>query len=103
MSCRISEGSVFKRTTNQVCCDTGGESVILNLKSGTYYSVHEVGAKIWALIEQPTAIGAIRDAIVNEYDVDPEVCARDLRAFINGLETAGLIEVLDTVNNVAVV
>jgi coenzyme PQQ synthesis protein D (PqqD) len=93
MTHRISEASVVMRTTNQVCCDMGGESIILNLKSGIYFSVDEVGARIWALIEQPMSIAAIRDAIVAEYDVEPGACERDLRAFIEGMDAAGLIEV----------
>jgi hypothetical protein len=103
MACRVSDASVLKRTTNQVCCDLGGESIILNLKSGIYYSLDELGTRIWALIEQPTAITGIRDAIVAEYDVQPEVCERDVRAFIEGMEAAGLIEVLVEVNDAAVV
>ena len=94
MTCRISDVSVVKRTTNQVCCDMGGESIILNLKSGVYYSLDEVGARIWALIEQPTAVTAIRDAILSEYDVQTQVCEHDVRAFLEGMDAAGLIEVL---------
>ena len=94
MTCRISDGSVVKRTTNQVCCDMGGESIILNLKSGIYYSFDQVGARIWALIEQPVPITAIRDAILSEYEVQAEVCERDVRAFIEGMDAAGLIDVL---------
>ena len=93
MTHRISEASVIKRTTNQVCCELGSESIILNMESGTYFSVDEVGARIWALIERPMSVAAIRDAIVAEYDVDPGVCERDLRTFIEGMDAAGLIEV----------
>ena len=94
MSSRISEGSLIKRATNQVCCGVGGESIILDLKSGIYYSLEEVASKIWALIERPTAIGVIRNAILSEYEVDREICARDVQAFIEALDSAGLIEVV---------
>jgi len=93
MDFKISDANVVMRTTNQVCCDVAGESIILNLKSGIYYSLDEVGARIWALIEQPMAIAAIRDAILDEYDVEAEICERDVRIFIEGMDAAGLIEV----------
>ena len=99
MTLKISDASVVKRTANQVCCDMGGESIVLNLKSGIYYSLDEVGARIWALIEQPITITAIRDAILSEYEVQAEVCERDVRAFIEGMDAAGLIEVLIEVKN----
>lgn len=102
MTSRISDASVVKRTTNQVCCDMGGESIILNLKSGIYYSLDEVGARIWALIEHPMGIMAIRDAILNEYDVQADVCERDVRGFIEGMDAAGLVEVLVEVKDEAI-
>jgi len=46
------------------------------------------------LIEQPIPITAIRDAILSEYEVQAEVCERDVRAFIEGMNAAGLIDVL---------
>jgi len=93
MTLRISDALVVKRTANQVCCDMGGESIILNLKSGIYYSLDEVGARIWGLIEQPMSVTGIRDAIISEYEVPAEVCERDIRAFIERMDAAGLIEV----------
>lgn len=93
MNSKFSDASIVNRTTNQVCCDMGGESIILNLKSGIYYGLDEVGAKIWALIEQPKAITDIRDAILKEYDVEADACDRDVLAFIEQMDAAGLIEV----------
>ena len=93
MNCRISDASIVKRSANQVCCDMGGESIILNLKSGIYYSLGEVGAKIWALTEQPMAITAIREAILKEYYVEADTCEHDVLAFVEEMDAAGLIEV----------
>ena len=77
----------------------GGESIVLNLKSGIYYSLDEVGARIWALLEQPITITAIRDAILSEYEVQAEACESDVLAFIEEMDAAGLIEVLIGVKN----
>ena len=51
------------------------------------------------LIEQPMTITAIQDAILNEYEVQAEVCERDVRVFIEGMDVAGLIEVLIEAKN----
>jgi coenzyme PQQ synthesis protein D (PqqD) len=93
MTLKISDTFVVKRAANQVCCDMDGESIILNLRSGIYYSLDEVGARIWALIADPMPVAEIRDAILREYDVQIEVCERDIRAFIERMDAAGLIEV----------
>ena len=95
MNGKISPASLVKRTENQVCCDMGGESIILNLKSGIYYGLDEVGVRIWALIERPAALTDIRDTILKEYEVKADACERDVMAFIERMSAAGLLEVKD--------
>jgi hypothetical protein len=73
----------------------GGEVVILDLQSGTYYGLDAVGALIWTLLEQPASLDTLRDAILAEYDVDPETCRQDTLAFVEELQAAGLVEVSD--------
>jgi len=79
----------------QISCDLADEVAILNLESGVYYGLDAMGALIWNLIQQPRTMGAIRDALLDEYDVDPERCEGDLRAFLTELASAGLVEVTD--------
>ena len=78
---------------DQVSSDLGGEAVILNLKSGVYYSLNEVGVSIWNLIQQPKTVDEIRNAILAEYEVEPEQCDHDLLKLLQELVTVGLIEV----------
>ena len=73
----------------------GDEVVVLDLNSGTYYGLDELGTKIWTLIEQPTSLHTIRETIVSEYEVDVETCNRDILAFLNKMRAAGLVEVDD--------
>ena len=84
---------VVRRTTDQIACDMGGELVVLDLKSGFYYGLDTVGAQVWSLIEHPMSIAAIRDAIMAEYDVPADVCEQDIRAFVDKMQAAGLVEV----------
>ncbi len=66
------------------------ELVLLNLKDGIYYGLEGVGTRIWSLIQQPTPVAAVRDALVAEYDVDPARCEADLRALLAELVRRGL-------------
>ena len=85
--------ALVRRAPDQIACDMGGEVVILDLKSGTYYGLDVVAARIWALIEQPLSIVAIRQAITAEYDVDAATCERDVMTFLNQMRDAGLVEI----------
>ncbi|MGH9254313.1 MAG: PqqD family peptide modification chaperone [Vicinamibacterales bacterium] len=87
--------AVIQRSTNQIACDMGGEVVILDLKSGIYYGLDEVGALIWSLIEHPASALAIRDAIMADYDVDTPTCERDIRAFVDRMQAIGLVEIVN--------
>ena len=91
----ISGRPVIVAASDQVSCDLEGEAVILNLKNGIYYGLDPVGARIWNLIQTPTTAGEVRDALVNEYEVEPGRCESDLLALLQKLAAEGLIEVKD--------
>jgi hypothetical protein len=74
----VSLSSIVVVAKDQVSGDLAGEAVILSLKSGIYYGLDAAGAGIWNLIQDPIAVSAIRDALLNEYEVEPERCERGL-------------------------
>ena len=86
--------STVRVSPNQVSSDLDGESVILDLASGKYYGLDEVGAFIWKLMQTPIQVQALRDALLAEYDVTPEDCAQDVLDLLQQLQTAGLVEVM---------
>jgi hypothetical protein len=93
MSATISEQSVVVAAKDQVSCDLAGEAAILNIKSGVYYGLDPVGARIWNLMQEPRKVSEIQNAITEEYDVEPEQCSRDLAGLLEKLLAEGLIEV----------
>ena len=78
---------------DQVSCNLAGESVILNLKNGVYYGLNPMGARIWNLIQERKRVEEVRDQILQEYEVEKEVCERELLALLSDLEENGLIDV----------
>ncbi len=91
----ISGRSIVVVSKDQVSADLTGEAAILDLKSGVYYGLDAVGARIWDLLQEPKTVNDIRDAILEEYDVEPERCERDLLTLLQELAAAGLIEARD--------
>jgi Coenzyme PQQ synthesis protein D (PqqD) len=87
--------SLVRRSANQIACDMGDETVILDLVSGTYYGLDVVAARVWALIEEPMPLRVIHQTIVSEYDVDADNCERDIVAFLDRMRTIGLVELSD--------
>ena len=89
----VSGSSTVVAPKDQVSSDLGGEVAILDLKAGVYYGLDAVGARIWSLIEEPRTVNEIRDILLEEYDVEPERCERDLLALLRRLADEGLVEV----------
>jgi len=95
MSVNLSLQSVVVAAKDQVSCDLGGEVAILSIRNGVYYGLDPVGAQIWNLLQKPLRVAEIREAVVQEYEVEPERCGRDLIALLEKLLVEGLIEVKD--------
>ena len=89
----FSEASRISAIKEQVSSDLGEEVVMLNLKSGIYFGLNSVGASIWNQIQELRTVAEIRLALLEEYEVEPDVCDRDLQAILQEMLTAGLIEV----------
>lgn len=82
---RISDDAVFRALD--------GEGVVLNLTSGIYFGLNPVAARAWQLIEQLGSLEAVRQTLLDEFDVEPDVAARDLLALVTQLADRGLVEV----------
>jgi hypothetical protein len=76
----------------QVSCDLADEAVVLNIRDGVYYGMDPVAARIWTLLQIPRTVSAMRDILVNEFDVETERCTRELVAFLEQLSACGLLE-----------
>jgi hypothetical protein len=91
----ISISSVVVAAKDQVSSDLGEEVAILDLKNGMYYGLDAVGARIWNLIQEPKAVNEIRDVLLDEYEVEPEHCERDLLTLLEKLVAENLVEARD--------
>ena len=78
---------------DQVSCRLDDETVLLELKNGTYCGLNSVGSTIWELIQQPKSVEAVYSAVLEQYDVDAESCRSDVLRLIGELQAAGLVEI----------
>jgi hypothetical protein len=94
MDLSLSASSIVVMGAEQVSCPLGEESAILNLKNSVYYGLDPVGARVWALLQQPRSVHELRDALLAEYEVEASRCEQDLLALLEKMRSEGLIEVL---------
>lgn len=69
----------------------GGETMIVRLDSGNYYSLNSTGGLIWTFIEQ----GASRSQIITEYaelySLDKKIAEEQIELFLKDIIKEGLI------------
>jgi hypothetical protein len=87
--------SVVVAANEQISCPLGEESAILNLKNSVYYGLDRVGAHVWKLLREPKSVRELRDALLDEYDVEAARCEQDLLELLEKMRGEGLIEVRD--------
>jgi Coenzyme PQQ synthesis protein D (PqqD) len=91
----VSGRSIVVAAKEQASCNLADEAILLSLKAGVYYGLNSVGTRIWNLLQEPRSVHEVRDAILEEYDVDPDRCERDLLALLRDLAANGLIQTKD--------
>jgi Coenzyme PQQ synthesis protein D (PqqD) len=91
----LTPDSIVRTARDAVSCELNGETTILNVRSGDYYGLDEVGASVWRIIGQPHIVAEIIKAITLEYDVDAARCEGDLIGLLSKLAAHGLVEISD--------
>ena len=89
----ISTEATVVAVKDQVSCTLENEVVILHLQQGLYYGLNEVGAAVWNAVQQPQTVEVLRGLILENFEVSPEQCQRDLMELLQDMAKAGLIEV----------
>jgi hypothetical protein len=69
-----------------------GETVLLDLSSGRYYTLNRVGSVIWEHCTGHHTISDIRAVLCDRFDVAPERALDDLVTLVNQLVQEGLLQ-----------
>jgi hypothetical protein len=73
----------------------GNEIILLNMKTGSYYSLNPVGSRIWNLLAEKKRPVDAFSSMSEEYDVEPEDLQRDILSLVRELRANGLLDVRD--------
>jgi hypothetical protein len=71
--------------------EVNGETVILDLKSESYFGLDDVGTRIWQLLQEHGDVKKTFDTMLEEFDVDADTLASDMKNLIDDLTEKGLI------------
>ena len=90
----------FVRSQTVVSRCVAGETLIVPVRGkvgdlASIYSFNETGSLIWKLMETPRSVSELAEAVTQEFDVEAERGAQDVKQFVNEMLAVGLVEVSD--------
>jgi hypothetical protein len=85
------ESSVFGRRDRVMVQQVEGSSVLLDIDSGQYFALNEVGGRVWDLCDGSRSVTNIAEVLCDEYDVDATTALRDASELLSSLAGAGLV------------
>lgn len=91
---------VFKKREEIVSREIAGDTILVPIKGKLadmqrIFSLDGVGECIWRRLNGKRNVEEMRDAVMNDFDVEEERVNRDIVEFMNELLEAGLIEVVE--------
>jgi hypothetical protein len=88
----FSEATIIKRKDkNILITGLGNEMVMMDLESGNYITLNNLGRIIWEKIEQPILVSDLIGYLLSKYDVTELQCKKETFTFLARLHAEGLI------------
>ncbi|SPP66710.1 PqqD family protein [Nitrospira lenta] len=86
------DGTVLRACPDVQGTTMDGETVLLDLRTGRYYTLNRLGSVIWEHCTGTQTIREVHAVLCDRFDVAPERALDDLLALANELIKEGLLE-----------
>lgn len=85
-------GTRYRLNGEEIAAETiAGESVILNLSSGVYYSLEGAGGLVWALLEAGHSPQETAARVAERFGIDEAAALSDIEVLLPSLLDEGLL------------
>ena len=65
--------------------------LLFNVSDGNYYSLNDIGGRVWELCDGTRTVSQLVAALAAEYDATTEVLEKDVVELLEGLQNGKLI------------
>ena len=80
-----------QRKEQVIAQKTSSDFLLFDINDGNYYSLNEVGCRIWELSDGNHSIAQLIETLVAEYDAPAETLAKDVLELLEKLRSGKLI------------
>jgi Coenzyme PQQ synthesis protein D (PqqD) len=70
------------------------ETIIINLNSGSYFSLKHSGVAIWRLLQSPISVQAIVSVVIQDFDINADYASGEVETFVARLSEEGLVSAI---------
>ena len=89
----MSEGDpIYRKNEEFIWSELEGEAVLLNVKSGDYFSLNDTGLAFWEKVDGDRPLSKIVEMMFEEYDVPLTVLRQDIGELAQEMSCKGLLE-----------
>lgn len=90
---KLEPDQVLRRKPGLSATEMAGRTVMLDVGSGSYFALDEVGGAVWEALARPTAVREVIAYIDASFEApDTAAVARDVTDFLAELLAQGLVE-----------
>lgn len=89
----INKNTAMIRKENIQTAAIGNEVGMLNIETGKYFVLDEIGVAIWDLLASKITLDELVDELMKVYQVDRQVCETETLEFLENLVAQKLIVV----------
>lgn len=87
----MNDNTILSRKMGIMTADMNGSAVMMDIETGKYYNLGDVGGRIWELLEDPMSLTGLLAKLTAEYDVTAEQCRAETLPFLEKLLSRGLL------------
>jgi hypothetical protein len=80
-----------KRGDQVIAQKAANDLVLLNMADGNYYSLNEIGGKVWELCDGNRSVSQVIAALAGEYDIPDQVLEADILELLEDFRRGKLI------------
>ena len=70
-----------------------GETILLDLRSQSYFGLDPVGTRVWQLLKAQTHLEQVVELMSEEFDVEENRLRQDVMSLVQELADTGLIKI----------
>jgi coenzyme PQQ synthesis protein D (PqqD) len=80
-----------EQVTHQIVAE---EAILINLNTGTYFSLNKIGTEFWEMLDGQQSVQQHAETIAKKYEVEVSMVVGDLLELANKMAVDHLVEAL---------